>query len=38
MSGWQDTVAYVTSLASLIASDVHGGEDPAAQVSLGARL
>ena len=38
VSGWQDTVAYVTSLASLIASDVHGGEDPAAQVSLGARL
>ena len=38
VSGWQDTVAYVTSLASLIASQTHSGEDPASQVSLGARL
>ena len=38
VGGWQDTVTYVTSLASLIASQTHGGEDPAAQVSLGARL
>ena len=38
VGGWQDTVAYVTSLASLIASQTHSGEDPASQVSLGARL
>ena len=38
VDGWQDTVTYVTSLASLIASQTHDGEDPSAQVSLGARL
>ena len=38
VGGWQDTVTYVTSLAGLIASQEHSGEDHAAQVALGARL
>ena len=38
VGGWQDTVTYVTSLASLIASQQHSGEGHATRVSLGARL
>ena len=38
VGGWQDTVTYVTSLASLIASQQHSGEGHATRVSLGNRL
>ena len=38
VGGWQDTVTYVTSLASLIAAQGRNGEDHGARVSLDAQL
>ena len=38
VGGWQDTVTYVTALASLIAAQERNGEDHGTRVSLAARL